>query len=560
MDQPSFDQPLSETRLARAQQTDPGPSRRGGSAQEGQRIDTAALWPIGKLVIVSNRVAAADPDEPKAGGLAAALESVVNRLGAVWMGSSGNVGYGSEYTTVCEQRGRGQVMMLDLPATHYSGYYQHFANSILWPALHSLAERIIPCSEEHYDSYCQVNAFVAKALAGLGNRKAFWVHDYHFLPLGKELRKLGVNRATGFFLHTPWPTPDVIQQVPHYDALVDSMLWYDLVGFQTYRDLSNFLACAHAYCEIVESKNGVVRSNQGLTRCRKFPIGVDPKQLAADAVKSLAKYKTEISSVQEKLHGATLAIGVDRLDYTKGIDNRIKAFDLLLADDPHRVSLLQIATPSRTDVPMYEKYGAYIESLVDDINRDHRADDGWEPILYRKGNLPQAQLAGLYRAARVGVVTPLRDGMNLVAKEYVAAQDPNDPGVLVLSKRAGAAEDFDENEALLVDPTDPRAIAGAISRAVNMPREERLARWRSMMNKLLEYTIHDWSDAFIRELYKGQGARWRARLSRFAFSVCCGPNVALQRETRLSQSLAPPCRAPRVPPQSATEYRAEADL
>ncbi|WP_051311302.1 trehalose-6-phosphate synthase [Bradyrhizobium sp. Cp5.3] len=560
MDRPSFDQPLSGSRLGRAQQTDPGPSRRGVFAQEGERIDAAALWPIGKLVIVSNRVATADPNEPKAGGLATALESVVNRFGAVWIGSSGKAGYGSEDLPGCEQRGKGQVIRLDLPAAHYGGYYQHFANSTLWPALHSLTERVIPCSAEHYESYCQVNAFMAKALAGLGNRKAFWVHDYHFLPLGKELRKLGVNRPTGFFLHTPWPTPDVIQQVPHYDALVDSMLWYDLVGFQTYGDLSNFLACAHAHCEIVESKNGVVRSNHGLTRCRKFPIGVDPQQLAADAEKSLAKYKADISSIQEKLNGATLAIGVDRLDYTKGIDNRIRAFDLLLAEDPHSVSLLQIAPPSRTDVPMYEKYGAYIEGLVDNINRDHRADDGWEPIFYKKGYLPQAQLAGLYRAARVGVVTPLRDGMNLVAKEYVAAQDPNDPGVLVLSRCAGAAEDFNENEALLVDPTDPRAIADAISRAVNMPREERLARWRSMMNKLLEYTIHDWSDAFIRELYKGQGVGWKARLSRFAFSVCCGRSVALPRETRLSQSLAPPCRALRVPPQSAPGYGSEADL
>ncbi|UVC15255.1 alpha,alpha-trehalose-phosphate synthase (UDP-forming) [Mesorhizobium onobrychidis] len=461
-------------------------------------LGTAARQP--KLVVISNRVATFGPLQPKTGGLAAALEPVVERSGAVWMGSSGKLGDGSEPLDI-GQHGEGQVAKLDLPREHYSGYYEGFANSILWPALHSLPDRMA-ASANHYKSYQEINKFVAGAAFQFRDRDAIWVHDYHFLPLGAGLQNLGVDKPIGFFLHTPWPAPDMIEQVPNHGELMQSMLAYDLLGFQTNWDLNNFRACLRTHLGL-EIEHGVVISARGHTRCQTFPIGIDPKQFARNASESLAKPDPYISSLQKKLNGAKLAIGVDRLDYTKGIDERIKAFDQVLAAEPRSIVLLQIANPSRTEIEAYKIYKRDVESLVERVNDKHGTNE-WRPVLYENSPFTQAQLAGLYRAARVGVVTPLRDGMNLVAKEYVAAQDPNDPGVLVLSKFAGAAEDFDQNEALLVDPTRPDEIAAAISKAANMPREERVQRWRAMMDKLEAYTIHDWSAHFVQELDKSR--------------------------------------------------------
>ncbi|MBP1059260.1 trehalose 6-phosphate synthase [Bradyrhizobium japonicum] len=282
-----------------------------------------------------------------------------------------------------------------------------------------------------------------------------------------------------------------------------SMLEYDLLGFQTNRDLNNFLACLRTYFGL-ESKDGVVTTERGQTRLQKFPIGIDPRQFAEYLAAELSPAEQEkISSLLQNFEGAKFAIGVDRLDYTKGIDKRVEAFDQLLAGEPGSISLLQIAPSSRADVDEYRKYKEDVENAINHVNAEHGTEE-WRPIHYTNDPFSQAALARLYRAAHVGVVTPLRDGMNLVAKEYVAAQDPKDPGVLVLSKFAGAAEDFNEDEALLVDPNHPEEIADAISKAANMPLEERVRRWRSMMDKIESYTIHDWSADYLRELDKSR--------------------------------------------------------
>ncbi|MCM5689078.1 trehalose-6-phosphate synthase [Sinorhizobium meliloti] len=452
------------------------------------------------LVVISNRVSAFDPLQPKTGGLAAALEPVVEHSGAVWMGSSGKLGDGSQTLGIAEH-GQGRVAKLDLPRKHYSGYYDGFANSILWPALHSLPDRMA-ASTNHYESYQEINKFVADAAFQFRDRDAIWVHDYHFLPLGAGLQKLGVDKPIGFFLHTPWPEPKMMEQVPNHRELMQSMLAYDLLGFQTNWDLKNFRDCLRNHLGL-EFEHGVVIGASGHTRCQTFPIGIDPKQFARNASESLAKPDPYVSVLLKKLGGAKLAIGVDRLDYTKGIDQRIKALDQVLAAEPRSIVLLQVATSSRPEIDAYRTYKRDVAGLVDRVNDNHGLEE-WRPIIYENSPFSQAQLAGLYRAARIGLVTPLRDGMNLVAKEYVAAQDPNDPGVLVLSKFAGAAEIFDQNEALLVDPAHPDEIAAAISEAANMPRKERVQRWRAMMDKLEEYTIHDWSAHFIQELHKSR--------------------------------------------------------
>jgi trehalose 6-phosphate synthase len=455
------------------------------------------------LVVVSNRVSRGKPNEPMTGGLAAALLPIVEKSGAIWVGSSGRVRDGNQKEPFAEVEalGTGALAMLDLPAAHYGGYYEGFANSALWPAMHSRAD-LIRASQEDYLSYREVNAFMARAL--LRFRKAdsaFWIQDYHFLALGAELRDLGVTEPIGFFLHTPWPSRSVISGVPHHLDLIEAMLAYDLIGFQTEEDCENFLSYAQADLGLVVH-DGVIISRYGRTRAAVFPIGIDPKQFAQLAMK--ASTHPDVSRLRRSLNGEKLAIGVDRLDYSKGLINRIKAFDRMWTLHPslaRTASLLQIATPSRGAIEAYGNLQSEVAKLVSDVNGIHGEVD-WTPIRYLNKGYGQAVLAGLYRTAQVGVVTPLQDGMNLVAKEYVAAQNPVDPGVLVLSKFAGAANELDT--ALLVNPHDIDGMARTIAIALSMPLTERRMRWEAMMAKLRGHTIQQWFADFTDALRECQ--------------------------------------------------------
>src|SRR6266700_1569219 len=391
------------------------------------------------LVVVSNRVARGKASEPMTGGLAAALLPVVEKSGAIWVGSSGRVRDGTQKEPFAEIEalGAGALAMLDLPAAHYGGYYEGFANSALWPALHSRAD-LIRASQEDYLSYREVNAFMARALLRFKKPDTmFWIQDYHFLALGAELRALGVTQPLGFFLHTPWPARAIVEGVPHHRELVEAMLAYDLIGFQTEDDCESFVG-----------------------------------YLSAD-------------------------LGLE-------VENGVEAFDRMWTSQPalqRTVSLLQIATPSRGAIEAYGNLQNELAKLVSDVNGRHGEVD-WTPIRYLNKGFGQYVLAGLYRTAQVGVVTPLHDGMNLVAKEYVAAQNPADPGVLVLSKFAGAANQL--NTALLVNPHDIDSMARTIATAVSMPLTERRMRWEAMMEKLNAGTIQQWFADFVDALRECQ--------------------------------------------------------
>jgi trehalose 6-phosphate synthase len=455
------------------------------------------------LVVVSNRVARGKANEPMTGGLAAALLPVVEKSGAIWVGSSGRVRDGSQKEPFAEIEalGAGALAMLDLPAAHYGGYYEGFANSALWPALHSRSD-LIRASHGDYLSYREVNAFMARALLRFEKPdSAYWVQDYHFLALGAELRELGVARPLGFFLHTPWPARTIIEGVPHHRELIEAMLAYDLIGFQTPDDCENFLSYVGADLGL-RVHDGIVASKYGTTRVAVFPIGIDPGKFAQQAAKAVSH--PDVSRLRRSLDGEKLAIGVDRLDYSKGLINRISAFDRMWTVQPtlaRAVSLLQIATPSRGAIEAYGNLQSELAKLVSDVNGRHGEVD-WTPIRYLNKGYSQTVLAGLYRTAQVGVVTPLQDGMNLVAKEYVAAQNPADPGVLVLSKFAGAANELDT--ALLINPHDIDGMARTIATAVSMPLTERRMRWEAMMDKLRAGTIHQWFANFVDAL---QGSR-----------------------------------------------------
>jgi trehalose 6-phosphate synthase len=451
------------------------------------------------IIVVSNRVARIQADEPITGGLASALLPAVKNSGAIWVGSSGRLRHasGKDSFAEIEALGTGALATVDLPAAHYQGYYEGFANSGLWPALHSRAD-LIKVTVENYRAYREVNAFMARALLRFNRPDAtFWIQDYHFLTLGSELRRLGIEQPIGFFLHTPWPARTIMNSIPHHRDLVLAMLAYDLIGFQTLQDQLNFKDYVKHELGLAVS-NDTVASQLGGSRLATFPIGINVDDFTARATKGAAR--PDVARLRLSLQNTKLVLGVDRLDYSKGISNRIRAFDRMLLAEPElkrQVALLQIAVPSRGQIEAYRQLKTELESLVGEVNGRH-SDVDWTPIRYLNKGFAQSTLAGFYRMAQVGLVTPLQDGMNLVAKEYVAAQNPSDPGVLVLSEFAGAARELET--AVLVNPHDIDGMAQKISMALRMPLEERRQRWLAMIGKLKSTSVQSWFSDFIAEL------------------------------------------------------------
>jgi trehalose 6-phosphate synthase len=451
------------------------------------------------LIVLSNRIARPRADEPIEGGLAAALLPAVQNSGAIWVGASQRLLQTAEKESLAqiESFGAGAIATVDLPKAHYSGFYEGFSNSALWPVLHSRTD-LIRTSNEDYVSYREINSFMARALVRFAQPDAtFWIHDYHYMMLAADLRRMGVKQPLGFFLHTPFPAPSIFMSLPHHRELMRAMLSYDLIGFQTEEDQLNFADYLHHELGL-KAIGGVYSVGQRQTRLATFPIGIDATAFADRAAK--AATRAEVSRLRASLQGAQLAIGVDRVDYSKGLINRLQAFDRMLVTHPllkRSVSLLQIAVPSRCQIDSYRQLQGELATLVSDINGRHSEVD-WSPIRYLNKGFSQAKLAGFYRTAQVGLVTSLHDGMNLVAKEYVAAQNPSEPGVLVLSKFAGAAKQLDA--ALLVNPHDIDGLARTISSAFAMPAEERRERWMTMMETLEASSLHGWFADFVMAL------------------------------------------------------------
>ena len=452
------------------------------------------------VIVVSNRIMRAKSDEPVTGGLAAALIPMVKDSGAIWVGSSGETtGEATSQHSIAriETLGRGALATVDMPAKHYRGYYEGFANSALWPALHSRSD-LIQVTTDEYASYREINAFMARALLRFSGPDAvFWIQDYHFLPLGAEMRRLHIGGPIGFFLHTPWADRRTMAAVPHHADLVKAMLAYDLIGFQTDEDRQNF----EDYLQYelgVRVVDGTVASAHGMTQLATFPIGIDVEEFSDRASRATAR--TDVARLRASMQGAKLVLGVDRLDYSKGLANRVRAFDRMIETEPQlkrTVSMLQVAVVTRGNIRAYRDLKTELAALIGEVNGRHGEVD-WTPIRYLNKSFSQLTLAGFYRAAHVGLVTPLQDGMNLVAKEYVAAQNPFDPGVLVLSEFAGAAKQLDA--ALLVNPHDIEAMAHQIAAALTMSLDERRERWHAMIAKLKASSVQSWFADFLRAL------------------------------------------------------------
>ncbi len=358
---------------------------------------------------------------------------------------------------------------------------------MLWPLLHGRLG-LSEFRRADFEAYLAVNSLFAGVLAGqLRGDDVVWVHDYHLIPLGQALRDAGAGQRLGFFLHTPFPPPFLFDTLPQGERLLRGFAAYDVIGTQTKDDAANLNACLKAA--------GVA------ARAKAFPIGIDPDSFARDAER--AEGGAEDRRLHDSLGERALILGVDRLDYTKGLAQRLRGFAQLLARFPeHRghVSYLQVTPVSRGDVSQYRALRRELDELAGFINGQH-AEFDWVPLHYITRSVPRTTLAGFHRRARVGLVTPLRDGMNLVAKEYVAAQDPADPGVLVLSRFAGAASDM--RGAILVNPYDPDEIAEAIHAALTLDQAARRERWGAMHRAVRTQSAAAWAGAFLAALEAG---------------------------------------------------------
>ncbi len=451
-----------------------------------------------RLVVASNRVSPITSNRVMAGGLAAGVLAALRDSGGIWFGWSGEVSERPAPEPKQTDQGSISYLTCDLTPQDYDQYYNGFANRTLWPLLHYRLD-LTSYNRADYESYLRVNQeFANKLLPYLRDEDLIWVHDYHLIPLGDELRKLGVTAPIGFFLHTPFAPGDLQVTLPCHDQLFRKLFSYDLIGFQTKNDLRNFEDYIERSTGGHIGKDGRIYAFGRSTQCGVFPIGIDAEDFASLCESPEARRRTE--RLTKSLFGRDGIVGVDRTDYSKGLAARLNAFELLLELYPmnrNRVHLLQITPPSREEVPEYIEIERELDSLTGRIN-GRFAEFDWVPIRYIHKGYNRRELAGFFRACRVGLVTPLRDGMNLVAKEYVAAQDPDDPGVLVLSKFAGAARQMDR--ALLVNPYDVHAVADAIQQALQMPFDERRSRWSEMMEDLRRDDIDQWRASFVSRL------------------------------------------------------------
>lgn len=451
---------------------------------------------MSRLVVISNRVAVPSKDaSANQGGLAVALLSALREHGGIWFGWSGET---TEQFTGDIQLTQGDgvtTATIDLEEQDIDEYYNGFANRTLWPLFHYRID--LTEFERDFDSgYARVNArFADTVLPLIESPDLVWVHDYHLIPLGRQLRERGLRNRLGFFLHTPWPPSRLLTSLPSHRRLVESLFAYDVIGFHTDDWLDSF----RRY--VVDVMGGTLGDGDAVTvgdrtiRAIVAPIGIDTAEFEAAAISDEARFARD--RMHMSLTGRSLIVGVDRLDYSKGLRERFLGYERFLQNDPDRralVSLLQIAPPSREKVNTYQEIRADLDALSGRINGEY-ADMDWVPIRYVNRGYPRAQLAGIYRAARVALVTPLRDGMNLVAKEYVAAQDPADPGVLILSTFAGAAAQMDE--AVLANPYSAEEMADAIVSALAMPRDERIRRWESLIDGIRREDVFWWCRLFL---------------------------------------------------------------
>ena len=452
---------------------------------------------MARLVVVSNRVGIPDSGA-RAGGLEVSIRPALRKRGGVWFGWSGKIADEHPGPAKTVVRDNVSYVTIGLQKDDYDEFYNGFANRVLWPILHYRLD-LAEFTRRDLGGYMRVNEFFASNLEKLLKPDdVVWVHDYHLIPLAKALRERGHKNQIGFFIHIPFPPPEILTALPNHERLIAALGHYDLVGFQTDTDANNFSRYLANECGLERIDEDSFAFDGRVVRIGVFPVGVETEALARLARRAIKS--PFVREVLDSLSGRAMIIGVDRLDYSKGIPERLNAFERFLTIFPDwhgNVTYLQITPTSRTGIPEYADLGRLVGEVVGRINGSF-GEASWTPVRYINKAHSRTALAGLYRAARVGLVTPLRDGMNLVAKEYVAAQNADDPGVLILSRFAGAAREC--AAALLVNPYDPEGVAIAINRALSMSLEERRQRHAAIYKVLAENDLSDWAERFLAAL------------------------------------------------------------
>jgi trehalose 6-phosphate synthase len=461
-----------------------------------------------RLIIVSNRLPISLKKEqgrwqalPSSGGLVTALGPVLRNRGGLWIGWPG-MGHLPDARRVLDKatRGIGYTMIpVSLTGEDLELYYYGFSNEIVWPLFHGL-QSLCNYSPEYWTGYQQANRKFARVIMeNAGADDYLWVHDYQLMGVAKELKAEGFRTPIGFFLHIPFPPPDIFHKLPWRREILESLLSFDLVGFQTQRHRRNFLQCVRTMIPDAKlwGKGPIATVHLGdrTVRVGHFPIGIDYQSFAKGA--QSPEVASESKNLMFALRNRTLILGVDRLDYTKGIPYKLDAMRNALERFPelrHKITMIQVVVPSRQEIPHYDELKNEIEQLVGKINGEF-AEPGWVPIQYIYRSLSRTELLSFYRTAEIALITPLEDGMNLVAKEYCAASTDGN-SVLILSEFAGAASQL-RRGAIIVNPYDQRGVAEAIYQAYKMERQERIERMQRLKRNIQNNDVFRWVGSFL---------------------------------------------------------------
>ncbi|MEE2878717.1 MAG: trehalose-6-phosphate synthase [Pseudomonadota bacterium] len=451
---------------------------------------------MGRLIAISNRTAA--DASARAGGLAVAVWESLKSTGGMWVGWSGNISDEVPAAPEVFTDEGVEFVVTDFTEAEHDGFYLQYANRVIWPIFHYRVD-LAHFGSKDFDTYSSVNERIANLVVPrLKDGDSVWVHDYHFLLMGNYLRRNGWKGPIGFFLHIPFPSPEVFRALPEHERIARAMCEFSVLGFQSQTDRSNFVRYLIQNYDAVDKGDGCIAVFGRQIRVNAYPIGIDAASYEKAAISTRAS--TAASRIGKFLGGRKLVLGVDRMDYSKGLPQRFEAVGKLFDHFPStrgRVSVTQVAPPSRSKVEEYRDLRTQLDELAGRINGDY-GDLDWIPLRYLARSYDRRELAGLYRTASACLVTPLRDGMNLVAKEFVMAQDPDDPGVLILSEFAGAAEQL--TDALIVNPHDAYKVAETIYKALEMPLEERQARWEKLRDIVVAQDISWWRHKFLDDL------------------------------------------------------------
>lgn len=480
---------------------------------------------MNRLIVVSNRLPFALDSTgedlwtvtPATGGLVSAIEPVLRERGGIWIGWPGTAGEIPQEPLTKATRNAGyKVVPVALSETERDEFYYGYSNEVIWPLFHDL-QNFCNFEPGYWQAYKQVNERYAEAIARSAQPDDFiWVHDYHLMYVAQALRERGASRdlfRLTFFLHIPFPPYDIFAKLPQQQRLLRALLQFDLLGFQTRRDVRNFIQCVRrvmSETKIASRRDlQLVRFEKREIRVGHFPIGIDFDSFAKGAKSETVEQKAQ--RLRVTFPGCQLILGSDRLDYSKGIPERLRAFRTALEQYEElrsRVVLIQIVVPSRVEIPRYHEFKNLIDRLVGDIN-GRFSTSTWLPVQYRFRSLDRDDLLAHYRGCDIAFVTPLKDGMNLVAKEYCACRVEQD-GVLILSQFAGAAEQL-KPDAVLVNPYDVEQMAEAIVNAFRMRETERAARMKRMRRVVREENVFWWVDSFLKA-----GSKLAARSERVA--------------------------------------------